>query len=146
MRRAALTSMSVAAPSCGVNDMKNQGHERQGSAVSFSWQGASGAWYEFDVARAKRAWEPVGGVYMFVKPGDYPTMEAGGPVALYIAAAESLERALSRNDMWGQAEQLGAAEIHLLVVHDDAERARVLADLVEAHVPLLNKPALRRVA
>ncbi|MCR6645086.1 MAG: hypothetical protein NVV62_11585 [Terricaulis sp.] len=35
---------------------------------TYSWQGASGRWYEFEVARAARAWEPLGGVYMFVKP------------------------------------------------------------------------------
>ncbi len=114
--------------------------------MSFSWQGDSGRWYEFDVARAKRAWEPVGGVYLFVKPGDLPTLEAGGPTPLFMASTHSFLDALSRNDMWGAAQQLGAAEIHLLLVADPAERARVESDLLKAHMPLLNRQALRRVA
>lgn len=114
--------------------------------MSFSWQGESGRWYEFDVARTKRAWEPTGGVYMFVKPGDYPTMEAGGPVALLIASAPNLFEALSRNNMWQAAQQLGAAEIHLLAEEDEATRQRVEQDLCSAHIPFLNKQTLRRVA
>jgi hypothetical protein len=114
--------------------------------VSFSWQGESGRWYEFDVARAKRAWEPTGGVYMFVKPGDYPTMEAGGPVMLYAAAAQNLSDALSRHDMWAAADQLGAKEIHLLLVADPRQRESILNDLLTAHTPILNRQMLRRVA
>ena len=114
--------------------------------MSFSWQGDSGEWHEFDVARAKRAWEPVGGVYIFVKPGDLPTLEAGGPVPLYISSTSSFLDALSRNDMWGAAPQLGAGEIHLLPIADDARRARVEADLLKAHMPILNRQMLRRVA
>ena len=114
--------------------------------MSFSWQGDSGAWYEFDVARAKRAWEPVGGVYIFVKPGDLPTLEAGGPAPLYISSTSSFLDALSRNDMWGAAQQLGAAEIHLMVIEDDARRMQVETDLIKAHMPILNRQTLRRVA
>lgn len=114
--------------------------------MSFSWQGASGHWYEFDVARAKRAWEPVGGVYMFVKPGDYPTMEAGGPVALFIAKTNDFASALARHDMWQAAQQLGAAEIHLIVAQDDQQRLSIEKDLLDAHTPILNRQMLRRVA
>lgn len=114
--------------------------------MSFSWQGASGRWYEFDVARAKRAWEPVGGVYMFVKPGDYPTMEAAGPVTLFIARTSNFEETLARHEMWQSAQQLGAGEIHLLVVPDEATRIRVEKDLLDAQTPILNRQMLRRVA
>jgi hypothetical protein len=114
--------------------------------MSFSWQGASGRWYEFEVARSKRAWDPVGGLYMFVKPGDYPTMEAGGPICLYLGAGESLADALARHDLWPAAQQLGAAEIHLLTMKDETARARVAKDLLDAHTPVLNKQSLRRVA
>ncbi len=114
--------------------------------MTFSWQGLSGRWYEFDVARAKRAWEEAPGVYMFVKPGDYPTMEAGGPVMLFAAETASLFDSLSRNEMWGAAQQLGAQEIHLVVIKDDATRARVAKDLIDAHTPILNRQHLRRVA
>lgn len=114
--------------------------------MSFSWQGNSGRWYEFDVARAKRVWEPTAGIYVFVKPGDLPTLEAGGPVPLYIAGTSSFIDALSRNDMWGAAQQLGAAEIHLMAVPDERERARIEADLLGAHMPILNRQTLRRVA
>ena len=75
--------------------------------MMFSWQGASGRWYEFDVARSRRAWEPTGGIYMFVKPGDYPTMEAGGPVALYIAQTASFADSLARHEVWAAAQALG---------------------------------------
>jgi hypothetical protein len=114
--------------------------------LSFSWQGASGRWYEFDVARAKRAWEQEGGVYLFVKPGDSPTMEAGGPVALYLARTHDFAAALARHDMWAAAQQLGAAEIHLITIHDERTRAAVEQDLLEAQTPILNRQMLRRVA
>lgn len=112
----------------------------------FSWQGSAGQWYEFDVARAKRMWEAVGGVYMFVKPGDYPTMEAGGPIALYIASTPNFFESLSRHDMWQAAQQLGAAEIHLKPVANEEERERITQELREAHTPILNRPTLRQVA
>jgi hypothetical protein len=112
----------------------------------FSWQGASGRWYEADVVRAKRAWEPVGGVYMFVKPGDFPSWEAGGPVALYVAQTDNFAATLTRHDeMWASAQQLGAGEIHLIEVAEPALRIRVERDL-EAQTPILNKQMLRRVA
>ena len=114
--------------------------------MNFSWQGAKGKWYEFDVARAKRMWEPIGGVYMFVKPGDYPTMEAGGPITLYVAATHNFFDALSRHDMWAAAQQLGAAEIHLLAVPHEDDRERIMMELIEAHTPILNRPMLRQVA
>src|SRR5262245_32799548 len=60
------------------------GHEI-GGAVSYSWQGASGRWYEFDVAKAKRAWDHAGGIYMFVKPSECATGEWGGPICLFVA-------------------------------------------------------------
>jgi hypothetical protein len=107
--------------------------------MMFSWQGKSGAWYEFDVARTKRAWEPMGGVYMFVKPGDYPTMEAGGPISLYIATCASFADALARHDAWAAAQGLGAAEIHLLPVADAAHRVKIEQDLIRAQGPILNR-------
>lgn len=106
--------------------------------MSFSWQGASGTWYEFDVARARRAWEEVGGLYMFVKPGDLPTMEAGGPICLFLAQTPSMADALARNEMWAGAQALGAGEIHLLVEQDSTKRARMFEDLLKAQRPVLN--------
>lgn len=114
--------------------------------MSFSWQGAGGRWYEFDVARSKRAWEADGGIYMFVKPGDYPTMEAGGPVALYIASTASFADSLARHDVWAAAQALGAAEIHLLPIADIAQRTMVEQDLIKAQTPILNKLTQRRAA
>ena len=52
---------------------------------TYNWQGASGRWYEFEIARAQRAWEPVGGIYMFVKPHDQPSRDWGGPICLFYA-------------------------------------------------------------
>ncbi len=112
----------------------------------FSWQGASGRWYDFDVARSKRAWEPVGGVYMFVKPGDYPTMEAGGPVSLFAASTHSFHESLGRHDMWGAAQALGAAEIHLIVVADPSKRIFIEQDLLKSQTPILNRSTLRKSA
>lgn len=112
----------------------------------FSWQGSDGVWREFDVARSKRAWEPTGGVYMFVKPGDFPTMEAGGPVALFIDQTASFAESLARHDLWAAAQQLGAAEIHLFEEPDADQRAAIVQSLIKAHTPILNRPALRRVA
>jgi hypothetical protein len=114
--------------------------------MSFSWQGVSGAWYEFNVARAKRAWAPSGGLYMFVKPGDMPTMEAGGPICLYLGITDNFAETLARHDMWAAAQQLGAGEIHLMDVRDIAERERIGKDILEAQTPVLNRQMLRRVA
>lgn len=112
----------------------------------FSWQGASGRWYEFDVARAKRAWEGVGGIYLFVKPGDYPTYEAGGPICLYIAQTDSFAESLARHDVWGAAQALGAAEIHLLPVPDIRRRAEIEQDLYRSHTPVLSRQQTRASA
>lgn len=114
--------------------------------MSFSWQGASGRWYEFNVARAKRAWDPVAGIYMFVKPGDYPTMEAGGPICLYLGVTDNFTETLARHDYWSAAQQLGAGEIHLVAISDPAQREKAARDLLDAHTPILNKQMLRRVA
>ncbi len=112
----------------------------------YSWQGASGRWYEFDVARAKRAWEPVGGIFMFVKPHKQPSLDWGGPILLFIAKTDDFSISLARHDMWLAAENLGAAEIHLLVIKDEQARARVERDLLDAQSPILNRNMLRRVA
>jgi hypothetical protein len=113
---------------------------------TYNWQGGSGRWYEFEIARAQRVWEPVGGLYLFVKPHDQPTLDWGGPIALYAAQTDDLSRSLARHDMWAAAENLGAKEIHLLVVKDAQTRARVEKDILEAQGPILNRNMLRRVA
>jgi hypothetical protein len=113
---------------------------------TYNWQGGSGRWYEFEIARAQRVWEPVGGLYLFVKPHDQPTLDWGGPIALYAAQTDDLSRSLARHDMWAAAENLGAKEIHLLVVKDAQTRARVEKDILEAQCPILNRNMLRRVA
>ncbi len=112
----------------------------------FSWQGSSGRWYEFDVARAARAWDEVGGLYMFVKPHDQREHEWGGPVCLLIAATDNFSQALARHDMWQAAQNLGAAEVHLLAIPDAGLRARAEQDLLKAQTPILNRNMLRRVA
>ena len=112
----------------------------------FSWQGESRRWYDFDVARSKRAWEPRPGIYIFVKPGDYPTMEAGGPVALYVAQTTSFSDSLARHSMWGAAQALGAAEIHLLEIPDPSRRAQIEHDLLRSQTPILNRPQLQKSA
>ncbi len=114
--------------------------------MQFSWQGISRTWYEFEVVRAQRLWEPKPGVYMFVKPGDYPTMEACGPVALYIQATDNFHEALSRNNSWGAAQSLGAQEVHLLEIADPAKRAAVEQDLIRSHTPILNPKQQRAPA
>ena len=53
---------------------------------------------------------------------------------------------LTRHDMWQAAENLGAREIHLIVIRHDETRGRVMKDLLEAQCPILNKSMLRRVA
>lgn len=111
----------------------------------YSWQGASGRWYEFEIARAARAWEPTGGVYMFVKPHD-PAQDWGGPIALFVARSDDFSATLARHDMWAAAENLGAKEIHLLVIKEASQRQFVEKDLLEAQAPILNRNMLRRVA
>ncbi len=113
---------------------------------TFSWQGASGRWYEFEIARAQRVWDPQGGIYMFVKPPEHPSQDWGGPITLYLGKTKDCSRDLARHDMWQAAEHLGAREIHLLVIKDDQVRDRVEKDLLEAQSPILNRNMLRRVA
>lgn len=112
---------------------------------TYNWQGDSGRWYEMEVARAQRAWEPVGGVYLFVKPQEHPSSDWGGPICVFAAQTDDFSQALARHDMWQAAENLGAREIHLLIIKDPADRARVEADLLSAQRPILNR-TLRRVA
>lgn len=112
---------------------------------TYSWQGASGRWYEFEIARAQRAWEQTGGLYMFVKPHD-SSLTWGGPICLLISKTDDFSSTLTRHNMWQAAENLGAKEIHLLVIRDEQTRARVEQDLLEAQQPILNKNMLRRVA
>jgi hypothetical protein len=107
--------------------------------MGFSWQGASGQWFEFDVARARRAWDDVGGIYMFVKPGDTPTMEAGGPISLFMGQTTSLADSLAQNPRWEASAALGAAEIHLMIEPDPAKRARIFDDLAKAQKPVVNQ-------
>lgn len=111
--------------------------------MSYSWQGASGRWYEFEVARAARAWEPVGGVYMFVKPHYQQQEMWGGPICLYLGKTDDFSISLTRNDMWQASQHLGAAEVHLLTIKDEATRERVEKDLLEAQVPILNRQQRR---
>ncbi len=113
---------------------------------TYQWQGASGRWYEFEIARAQRAWDPVGGLYMFVKPHEPNVYEWGGPISLFIAKTHDFSTTLARHEMWQAAENLGAREIHLLVVKDDQTRVQVEKDLLEAQMPILNRNMLRRVA
>lgn len=113
---------------------------------TYSWQGQSGRWYEFEVVRARRAWETVGGIFMFVKPHNQPALDWGGPIALYLAKTDDFSVSLARHEMWHAAENLGAAEIHLLAIKDGQTRARVEKDLIEAQSPILNRNMLRRVA
>jgi hypothetical protein len=114
---------------------------------TYNWQGASGRWYEFEIVRATRTWEPVGGVYMFVKPHDQPTHDWGGPITLFAARTDDFAKTLARHDMWAAAENLGAKEIHILVVKDPAARERVEADVLEAQRPILNRrQTMKRVA
>lgn len=124
------------------------------SENSFSWQGNCGRWYEFEVVRAQRDWAPEGGVYMFVKPKDQapvnpfgpPSDHWGGPIALFIAKTDDFSTTLARHEMWRAAENLGAKEIHLLVIRDAQTRQQVEHDLLEAQSPILNRNMLRRVA
>src|SRR5262245_61720185 len=113
---------------------------------SFSWQGAGGRWYEFDVARAKRAWDAAGGIYMFVKPGEGHNVEGVGPVILFLAKTNDFSQALAMHSMWASAQQLGAAEIHLIHIPDEQMRAHVEKDLLEAQAPILNRQMPRRAA
>ena len=112
----------------------------------YSWQGASGRWHEFDVAKAARAWEPTGGVYMFVKPHEPREHEWGGPVSLYIAKTDDFAHTLTRHDMWQAAQQLGAKEVHILAIADARARQDVEQDLLAAQTPILNRQKLRQVA
>ena len=111
--------------------------------MNYSWQGASGRWYEFEVARAERVWEAVGGVYMFVKPHNPKEREFGGPICLFLAKADDFSLALRGHVMWRSAQHLGAAEVHLLTIRDAREREAAELDLLHAQTPLLNRQQQR---
>jgi hypothetical protein len=113
---------------------------------TYNWQGACGRWYEFEIVRAQRDWERVGGIYMFVKPHEQQTLLWGGPISLFIAKTDNFATTLTRHEMWQAAENLGAREIHILPVREEQTRTRLLADLLEAQRPILNRNMLRRVA
>ena len=48
--------------------------------------------------------------------------------------------------MWQAAENLGAREIHLIIIKHEETRTRGMEEWVEAQAPILNKSMLRRVA
>jgi len=110
------------------------------------WQGASGRWYEFEVVRAKRDWEVAGAVYLFVKPPEQPALDWGGPICLFVARTTDLSQSLARHEMWQAAENLGAREIHVLLIKEEQSRQEVERDLLDAQQPILNRSLLRRVA
>ena len=120
---------------------------------TYSWQGNSGRWYEFEVVRAKRDWEHSGGLYMFVRPKDaeqpsplHTVPNWGGPIALFLAKTENFAQTLARHEMWQAAENLGAREIHILLIRDPGTRQNIERDLMEAQAPILNRNLLRKVA
>ena len=96
---------------------------------TFNWQGGSGRWFEFEIARAQRDWESVGGVYMFVKPHDQPSQDWGGPICLFAAQTADFSATLNRHDMWQAAENLGAREIVNLIIAE-IRRGRRQTDLL----------------
>jgi hypothetical protein len=118
-----------------------------------SWQGNSGRWYEFEVVRAQRDWDHVGGVYMFVKPKDpeqpsplHTVPNWGGPISVFVAKTENFALTLARHEMWRAAENLGAKEIHLMVIHDPKTRELFERDLLAAQAPILNRSVLKKAA
>jgi hypothetical protein len=123
------------------------------TTTTYAWQGNSGRWYEFEVVRAQRDWEPSGGLYMFVKPKDpdpvnplHAVPNWGGPIALFLAKTDNFAQTLARHEMWQAAENLGAKEIHILSIRDPNTRQMVERDIQEAQTPILNRSMLRRVA
>jgi hypothetical protein len=48
---------------------------------------------------------------------------------------------LARHDVWAAAQALGAAEIHLLIVPDTAQRVMIEQDIIKAQMPILNRMA-----
>ncbi len=83
---------------------------------------------------------------MFVKPHDQREHEWGGPICLFVAQTDDFSRALARHDMWQAAENLGAAEIHLLAIKDAPPARGSSKDCSKAQTPILNRNMLRRVA
>ena len=107
--------------------------ERAGEQQHLQLAGCVRALVEFEVVRAQRDWEQVGGIYMFVKPHD--GSQFGGPICLFIGKTDDFSQALARHDMWQAAENLGAREIHLITIKHDETRGRVMKDLMEAAMP-----------
>ena len=87
----------------------------------------------FEVYEQMPTWNNVPGLYIFARP------TTGGWNAVYIGQADSFADRIPTHERLQEAVQLGATQIHALVVHSKVERGRLERQLIQWLQPHLNK-------
>lgn len=77
-------------------------------------------------------WSANSGIYMFCKP----TTTGWQPV--YIGKTVNFSQRPGTHERWQEARNLGATEVHAMVVATEAERARIEEALIGYFNPVLN--------
>ena len=97
------------------------------------WKGADGALYEFSEHPRDSEWADVPGVFIFAA-----RLPDGNWNPLYIAAAENLARRVRADEKWPWAVRLGATTVLACAVTEQAQRTRVVAEMIARLKPPLN--------
>ena len=95
--------------------------------------------YEFTIHHPDTIFEGIGGVYMFCGIN-----EANEWVPLYVGQAPSLAGILDDNDIWLEAEELGATHVLVRTSIVPEHRDQVERRLIDAYQPFLNAQQLMR--
>jgi len=89
--------------------------------------------YEFNVYTKAANWNDTGGIYIFTGKN-----AQGLWVPLYIGKADSFQSRMSSHERWDEAARAGATHVHARGVAQEATRAAVEAELIQAYQPKLN--------
>ena len=106
-----------------------------------SWTSAAGVRLDFEVGSTLTDWNPVPGVYMFVRHS------VGDPVALYVGKTDSFkDRLCAAHHKLTAAHVLGMTHIWAKVVNDARVRADLERALIQDLTPCLNEMLLPAAA
>ncbi len=105
----------------------------------WSWRGARGNLYPFDVRQPFDAFPRGGGVYVFAVRPRGADLDHMVRAALYVGSTPALAEALEGHPQWREALVLGASEVHVLAIRNPTIRAYVAGDLEAGLEPTLNE-------
>lgn len=98
-------------------------------ATTATWSGQQFSVYE----AANTNWNDKAGIYIFASITPQNQWKA-----LYIGQADSFKSRLANHERWAEAQRLGAAHVHAIVVPLQANRDSLERQLIQAFQPPLN--------